>query len=124
MADTHPGPSSLTYTPHSLLLVLRPKIWGIERLPRNLRPGQGVGVRVSRGKGETAVERGLVRTGLGVVNRDPTPSFPFTMYSAIAPCPLATPILKKAATYWESWERAFCEVAPGGPESSFGSLGR
>lgn len=66
MADTHPGPSSLAYTPHSLLLVLRPKIWGIERLPRNLRPGQGVGVRVSRGKGETAVERaGEDRTGCG-----------------------------------------------------------
>lgn len=55
-----------------------------------------MGVRVSGGNGETGVERGLVRTELGVVNRDPTPSFPFKMYSAIAPCPLATPFLKKA----------------------------
>lgn len=45
-----------------------------------------------------AVERGLTRTeGLGVVNRDPTPSFSFKMYSAIAPHPLACPNPK------ESW---------------------
>lgn len=98
----------------------------IERLPRNLRPGKGLEVQsLEITWRETAVERGLMRTeGLGVVNRDPTPSFSFKMYSAIAPHPLAYPNPK------ESWP---CTGRVGrgpslkwlqdGPESSFGSLG-
>lgn len=98
----------------------------IERLPRNLRPGQGLEIGLSRDNMErdSCREKADEDRKTGVVKQDPTPSFSFKMYSAIAPHPLAYPNLK------ESWP---CTGRVGrgpslkwlqdGPELSFGSLG-